>query len=85
MLDRMQRDKRLSPRHISLLLALLSAWQSSGFAESFRVTRRELMRRGRIASTATYHKSIAELTEFRYIDYQPSYHPREGSRVRFLL
>ncbi|MBE7177460.1 MAG: hypothetical protein INR69_13705 [Mucilaginibacter polytrichastri] len=81
----MGRDERLSPRHISLLLALLSAWQKSRFIRSFQITRRALMKVGRMSSTATYHKSIGELITLGYIDYQPSYQPREGSRVRFLL
>ncbi|WP_454803175.1 hypothetical protein [Mucilaginibacter phyllosphaerae] len=45
------------------------------------MTRRELMAFSKIASIATYHKCIRELDAFGYIRYQPSYHPKLGSRV----
>ena len=80
-LRRMSKDQRLLATHISLYTALFVCWQRLGFAQPFAVNRSELMGFSKIASVATYHKCIKELDEFGYVYYQPSYHPKLGSRV----
>lgn len=78
-------DSRLMPTHISLYIAMLFLWQQSRFTIPFRVTRRELMGFSKIASTSTYHKCLKELIACGYIRYEPSYHPRQASRVQLLV
>src|SRR5476651_155324 len=80
-LRRMAKDQRLLATHISLYTALFICWQRQGFAQPFAVCRRELMGFSKIASVATYHKCIKELDAFRYIRYEPSFHPKLGSLV----
>ncbi|TSD66311.1 hypothetical protein FFF34_002605 [Inquilinus sp. KBS0705] len=75
------RDERLNASHISMFTGLFVHWQRCGYASSFAITRRSVMAYSRIASIATYHKCIKDLHEFGYIRYQPSYHPKAGSRV----
>lgn len=75
------RDSRLLPTHISLYIAMLSMWEQSRFSIPFRITRKELMYLSKLASTATYHKCLKELTSFGYIRYEPSYNHYQGSRI----
>lgn len=51
-------QKHLLPSHISLYSALLFTCQKGGFANPFRITRRELMRLSSIRSFTTYHKRL---------------------------
>lgn len=81
LLIRMEKDNRLLPTHLSLFTGLFVCWQRNGFISPFNVTRKTLMAFSKVASIATYHKSIRELDEYGYIRYQPSYHPKQGSLV----
>lgn len=78
---RMGSDSRLLSTHISILTAIFICWQHNSFWEPFSVTRKKLMAYSKIASIATYHKRMNELSTFMYIRYQPSYHPKKGSLV----
>lgn len=74
-------DSRLLPTHICLYTAMLSVWEQSRFSIPFRITRKELMRLSKLASTATYHKCLKELVRYGYIGYEPSYDYYKGSQV----
>ncbi len=81
LIERMKKDGRLLPTHLSLFTGLYVCWQRNGFVSPFGVTRKTLMAFSKVASIATYHKCIKELDEYGYIRYQPSYHPKLGSQV----
>jgi hypothetical protein len=81
---RMATDSRILATHVSLFTALFVCWQRSDFVSPFPVNRRELMQLSKIASTATYHKCMKELDGYGYLQYQPSYHPKNGSLVSWL-
>jgi hypothetical protein len=78
---RMTKDERIHTVHIGLLTALFICWQKQGYSNPFSVSRKQLMTYSKIASVATYHKCIKELSKFGYIRYEPSYHPVKGSQV----
>lgn len=84
LLSHAARDARLLPVHLSLYTAVLIIWQQSNFCRSFRISRKELMRLGKLASTATYHKCLKELIGFGYLTYQPSYDHYRGSRITLI-
>jgi len=77
----MSRDDRLNATHLSLFNGLFVHWQRSGFTSPFAITRKAMMVFSKIASIATYHKCIKELDAYGYINYQPSYHPKQGSQI----
>ena len=81
---RMADDSRILATHVSLFTALFICWQRNDFNSPFPVNRRELMQLSRIASIATYHKCMKELDGFGYLQYRPSYHPKNGSLVYWL-
>lgn len=74
-------DQRLGTAHVVVYLALC-ALSSITVDLSFSISRRQVMQCCKIRGVATYHKCMRELHAFGYIDYQPSYHPVNGSMVR---
>ena len=81
LIRQMSEDQRLNITHISLSTGLFVLWQHNRFVAPFRVTRKTLMAYSKIASIATYHKCLRELNDYGYLHYQPSYHPKNGSRI----
>lgn len=79
-LEVVKSDDRLTPYHISLYTALL--YYGKGIAQlPFYASRRKLMGFSRIKSGATYHKCLRQLISYGYLDYHPSFHPQQGSRI----
>lgn len=83
-LKRISNDNSLLATHMSLFTAMFICWYRNECQSPFNINRRRLMAYAKIASIATYHKCLRELTEKGYIGYQPSYHPRFGSLVWWL-
>lgn len=77
-------QKHLLPSHISLYSAILLTYQKGGFANPFRVTRRELMKLSSIRSFTTYHKRLEELIDLGYVIYSPSFDPILASQIELL-
>lgn len=75
------KDSRLNPSHISLYMALFQLWNINYFDSDFYINRQEVMKLGKLGSKATYHRSIKDLDNFKYIRYMPSHNPFHGSRV----
>jgi hypothetical protein len=74
-------DQRLGTTHVVVYLTLC-ALSSLTVDLSFAISRRQVMQFCKIRGIATYHKCVRELHAFGYIEYQPSYHPVNGSMVR---
>ncbi len=79
--DRIQKDDRLNPTHISLYLALFQFWNLNHFQNPISISRNEMMKLSKISALGTYHKCIKQLQEFGYIEYIPSFNPYKGSLV----
>jgi len=77
-------DNRMTPVHMSVILALFCCWEENGWQSPIRVSRKILMKLARIHSTSTYHKCVQELTAFGYIDYKPSFDPLKGSHFKLI-
>ena len=73
-------DIRLTHTHMSVYFALYQYYIVNDYQNPFRITRSEIMGYAKV-SIATYHKCIADLHSFGYINYNPSYHPAKGSIV----
>lgn len=82
--ERVIRDDRLNPTHISLYIALFQYWNVNRFANPISISRGEVMRISKIASKATYHKCMKELHSYGYVRYDPSYNPFRGSLVHLM-
>lgn len=79
--DRVAKDDRLGPLHVSMYVSLFQFWNASRFKNPISISRSEVMRISKICSKATYHKCIKELNEFGYLKYKPSFNPIRGSLV----
>lgn len=77
--EKVSADYDLNPTHISLYMAIFQLWNQNRFQNPISISRDELMRISKIASTATYHKCMKDLTEREYVIYKPSYNPFKGS------
>lgn len=74
----------LLPSHISFYSALLLTYQKGGFANPFRITRKELMKLSSIRSFTTYHKRLGELIDLGFLVYSPSFDPILASQIELL-
>lgn len=87
-MDAVLEDPRITTSHIALYVAL---WRKAiekgdinpGYALQVVVFRREMKQLCKISSGRTYFKVLQELSEFGYIEYEPSFSKNKGSRVRF--
>jgi hypothetical protein len=79
--QRAKDDIRLSSRHISVYAVLFQFFAENNCHNPMLITRKKIMRLSKIKSTATYHKSLAELQEFGYITYCPSFNPGISSAI----
>lgn len=77
-------DPRLLPSHLSLVMAVFYFRNDDTPVAPTRISRSKLMRFSRIRSIATYHKCLKELIAFGYINYEPSYHPKNASSIWLL-
>jgi hypothetical protein len=82
--DRVVKEDRMNPTHISLYMSLFQFWNISRFVNPILISRNEMMVASKILSTATYHKVMKDLNEFGLIHYKPSYNPFCGSQVEML-
>jgi hypothetical protein len=83
-LQRITTDVNLTTSHIGICTALVVVWINSGFKNPIGVSRKRLMCAAKIKSTSTYHKILADLIAFKYIEYIPSFHPVFGSQISIL-
>lgn len=81
-LELFSKDNRLNPSHISLYMALFQIWNNYRFKASFYINRSEVMDLSKLGSKTTYHRSIKELSHWKYILYEPSHNPFRGSKIR---
>jgi hypothetical protein len=77
--EKVSTDYDLNATHISLYMAIFQLWNQNRFQNPISISRDELMRISKIASTATYHKCMKDLTEREYVIYKPSFNPFKGS------
>jgi len=77
--EKVSADYDLNATHISLYMAIFQLWNQNRFQNPISISRDELMRISKIASTATYHKCMKDLTERGYVIYKPSFNPFKGS------
>ena len=76
-----QKDFRVKASHITIYAAILQLWNESSETNSIQISRRKIMSLSKIKSLTTYHALMKDLIKFGYIGYEPSYHPKEGSKV----
>lgn len=78
-------DSRLNATHISLYMSLFQFWNIHRFPAEFYISREEVMSLAKIGGTATYHKCMKNLNDWKYLCYMPSYNPFKGSKIKMFI
>lgn len=81
-MNKASEDARISRVHFSLYLALLHEWVASGHPQSIYFNTPDFMPKAKISSTATFQRTINELSAYGYIEYLPSNYKKRKSAVR---
>lgn len=84
-LESFSKDNRLNPSHISLYMALFQIWNNYHFKSGFYINRAEVMDLSKLGSKTTYHRCIKELSDWRYLLYNPSHNPFRGSQIKMFV
>lgn len=71
--ESIKEDSRIGPIHISLYMAILQHRNENGYGARVFAFSKDLMKRAKISGVATYHRTIRQLHEYGYIQYEPSY------------
>jgi hypothetical protein len=79
--EKVAKDDRLGPLHISMYAALFQFWNNYRFKNPLSIARSDLMKFSKISSKGAYHKCMKDLHNFGYIVYEPSHNPMKGSLV----
>ncbi|MCE7053922.1 hypothetical protein LZF95_04465 [Algoriphagus sp. AGSA1] len=82
LVERIVKERGLQPSRTSVFLAMLQLWKEQKHRNPFQISRRKIMKLSGIKSIVTYHTCISELKDRGLVEYQPSYHPKLGSKVR---
>jgi hypothetical protein len=77
----MREDDRIKTQHFALYMTLFQEWNLNYFRNPVKIKRADVMQQAGIGTANFYTKTMKELAEWGYIRYEPSYDPREGSRV----
>jgi hypothetical protein len=83
-LSEASKDERLNNWHLAIYQALIIMFAKNRSEGAFSISRSKVMKLSRIKAAATYHKYIQELEGMGYIQYTPSYHPKNGSTVKLI-
>lgn len=76
-----QSDGRIGATHIAIYAALLMCWRESDYRQPLIVYSYEVMKIAKIRAPSTYYSVLADLHEFGYLRYEPSFNKYRGSRI----
>jgi hypothetical protein len=74
-------DPRVNSRHVSLYVSLFQFWISNDAKNPLELFSKEVMGLCKISASSTYHKTIKELHEFGYIEYEASFNHNKRSTI----
>lgn len=76
-----QNDGRIGATHIAIYVALLMCWRESDYPQPLIVYSYEVMKIAKIRAPSTYYSVLADLHDFGYLRYVPSFNKNRGSRI----
>ncbi len=77
-------DCRIGISHICVYMALFQLYNLNHFQNPVEITRSMVMELAKISGLATYHKCMADLQEWGYIQYVASHDHRVMSTITLL-
>lgn len=82
---KLQSIKGVNFMHTALFFAIITEWQRQNYPAWVKTSRRRLLALSSIRSPASFHRSIKILVNHGIIEYDPSFHPIEGSRIKIIM
>jgi len=82
---KLQSIKGIKFMHTALFFAIFTEWQTQNYPDWVKTSRRRLLALSNIRSPVSYHKSINILVKHGIIEYDRSFHPIDGSKIRIIL
>ncbi|MCE7044076.1 hypothetical protein [Dyadobacter sp. CY312] len=76
-----QKDPRISTRHIGVYASLLHYWNDNGRVSPIRVFSHEMIGLVKLSCRDTYFKYIGELSAYGYIRYERSFNRKRPSEI----
>lgn len=80
-LEGIKDDGRIRPVHSAVFLTLYNLWLENDGKNPVPIRKKEVMEKAKITSPMTWHRTIIELDEYGYVDYQPTYNRTRVSMV----
>lgn len=81
----LNKDPRITVRHIGLYAALICVRHSLGNPNPMLVYSHQIMAAANMVTQSTYHQYIKQLNAFGYLRYEPSFKKNYPSRIYFNL
>ena len=78
-------DGRLTPCHVSLYFALFQFWNLNHFINPVSISREQILLLCKIGSNHTYYRVLKDLSNWGYIQYEPSFSPVKGSLINLCI
>lgn len=80
-LEGIKNDERIRTTHSAVFLTLYGLWLENNGQNPIAIKKKEVMAKAKIISQMTWHRTIIELNEYGYVDYQPTYNRTRVSTV----
>jgi hypothetical protein len=80
-LEGIKDDPRIRTTHTAVFLTLYGLWLDNNGNNPIPIMKRKVMEKAKIISQMTWHRTIIELNEYGYIEYQPTYNRTRISTV----
>jgi len=80
-LEGIKDDQRIRTTHSAVFLTLYGLWLENNGENPIPICKKEVMEKAKIISPMTWHRTIIELNEYGYVDYQPTFNRTSISTV----
>ncbi|MCX2583955.1 hypothetical protein [Pedobacter sp. MR22-3] len=84
-IELMSGDPKIKAIHMAIIMAIFHIAIETSCFRTVQISRRQVMGISHIKSIATYHRYLKELVLTGYLKYEPSYHPKIGSKAVLCL
>ena len=80
-LEGIKDDHRIRTTHTAVFLTLYGLWLENNGKNPIPIIKRKVMEKAKIISQMTWHRTMIELDEYGYVDYQPTFNRTRVSTV----
>ena len=74
-------DPRIRTTHTAVFTTLYGLWLENDGRNPLQIKKKDVMEKAKIISQMTWHRTIIELDEYGYVNYQPTFNRTSLSTV----